>query len=351
MKIFNCKFYDGISSKRISACVELHQDYLKINDDFTWKYQDIFIVEDEKKLQKLIISSLENKDARLHILQKTTYDFLKNKIKFLNKKARIEFNSLFKNLIALAAFVVFIALSFPHINRLASSMISNQYLKKIGDELITKMRETGNICTSSQESRALQNFADKISGKKNLYKIYVKKDDSINAFALPGNYILLNYALIEKTQNANQLALVIALEIGHISQNHHKNLYATSILLSNFFASNSYQIISLLSFLKYSREYEKEADKYALKFAKENKIDASELINFFEILQKNQKNLPNLFKYLSTHPSNQDRISAIKNFAKNQDKNFTKIISDEDFAVIKKININCKKEEPPICKK
>ena len=52
------------------------------------------------------------------------------------------------------------------------------------------------------------------------YITFVVRDDSINAFALPGGFIGVNYGLILTTNNEAQLASVLAHETAHVTQRH-----------------------------------------------------------------------------------------------------------------------------------
>src|SRR5699024_11047147 len=52
------------------------------------------------------------------------------------------------------------------------------------------------------------------------FHFFIVRDNTINAFALPGGYIGVQTGLITATRDASELAAVMAHEIGHVAQHH-----------------------------------------------------------------------------------------------------------------------------------
>ncbi|MFC1709220.1 M48 family metallopeptidase [Candidatus Omnitrophota bacterium] len=152
-----------------------------------------------------------------------------------------------------------------------------------------------------------------------------EKEDGadINAFALPGGYIYLYDGLVEFAGNDDQLACVIAHEVGHIVAKHSiKKLQAAMgyTLLSiavmstgnaDFARGVNYAFFNLL--LAYSREDELLADKLGARYAKEAGYNPRAMMDFLEKLREKQKKDPlrarNVYR---THPYFSERITAIK---------------------------------------
>ena len=156
----------------------------------------------------------------------------------------------------------------------------------------------------------------------------VKVIDSaeINAFALPGGFLYVHRGLIEAAENEAELVGVMAHEIAHVIARHGieqaskgELLNYASIPLIFFGGFGGYlvrQVAGLaipLTFLKFSRGAEKEADRLGAQYIWAAGYDPHALISFFEKLQSQDKRKPGMLsKLFSTHPLTGDRIGEIR---------------------------------------
>ncbi len=95
------------------------------------------------------------------------------------------------------------------------------------------------------------------------YQIFITKDPTPNAKALPGGIILLNVGLISQMENEAQLAYIICHEMAHIKKHHLFQIYEKTMMakekeLNTTFSDRGYRQ------LQYSREFESEADAVGL---------------------------------------------------------------------------------------
>ena len=148
----------------------------------------------------------------------------------------------------------------------------------------------------------------------------IHNDDVINAFAAPGGYLYFYTGLIKFLDNEAQLAGVMAHEIAHADRRHSTQIltrqYGFSILLSIVMGDNPTvleQILSQLALggtmLKYSRDNEYEADKYAITYLYDTDYHPLEMANFFNKMMGSTQKIP---EFLSTHPSDENRIKNIE---------------------------------------
>jgi len=152
-----------------------------------------------------------------------------------------------------------------------------------------------------------------------------EKEDGadINAFALPGGYVYLYDGLVEFADSDDEIACVIAHEIGHIVAKHSiKKLQAAMgyTLLSiaamgtgdaEFANGINYAFLNLL--LAYSREDELLADKLGARYAERAGYDPRGMINFLEKLREKQRKEPLRAKNVyRTHPHFSERTTTIK---------------------------------------
>jgi predicted Zn-dependent protease len=150
----------------------------------------------------------------------------------------------------------------------------------------------------------------------------------INAMALPGGYIYVTRGMLSHLNNEDQLASVLAHEIGHVTARHAarqawqqqlgQGLLLGGALLGQGLGLPAQDILNLggmaaqLLFLRYSREDELEADQLSVEYSSLAGYDPAEVIYFFQTLnriqEKEGQGMPN---FLSTHPNPGDRVQRI----------------------------------------
>src|SRR5437016_1765991 len=156
------------------------------------------------------------------------------------------------------------------------------------------------------------------------FTIKVIDSDEVNAFALPGGFFYVNSGLVLRAQEESELAGVMAHEIAHVAARHGtKNATKGEILQwasipAMIFIPYSmagyamYQGLNLaipLTFLKFSRDAEREADFLGLQYMYKTGYDPNSYVTFFERIQADEKRRPGTIpKVFSTHPPTPDRI-------------------------------------------
>jgi len=152
---------------------------------------------------------------------------------------------------------------------------------------------------------------------------------TVNAMAIPGGHIYVTRGMLSHLNSEDQLAVVLAHEIGHITARHAarrawqqqfgQGLLLGGAILGQVFGLPAEQLLNLggtatqLIFLRYSREDELEADRLSVEYCSLAGYDPREATDFFralsQIQEKEGAGLPN---FLSTHPNPGDRVQRIK---------------------------------------
>jgi len=158
------------------------------------------------------------------------------------------------------------------------------------------------------------------------WEIVVFKDDSANAFALPGGKIGVNTGLLKVAENQHQLATVIGHEVAHV-QAHHSNERVSQkfavdqgMSLLNAIASpqtgTGQALMGLLGvgaeygiLLPFSRVQESEADVLGLELMARAGFDPRESVKLWINMSRTNSGQPP--EFLSTHPSDSSRISGL----------------------------------------
>ncbi len=185
------------------------------------------------------------------------------------------------------------------------------------------------ICAAGSRSQKfqparMQQLLDSLSGlmegdRRKFYISVVDKDET-NALALPGGHIVVYSQLLEQISSENELAMILAHELGHFAARDHLRGLGRSFLffiVTNFaFGGQSESVKQFMNSSgilqnNYSRQQEFAADKYALNLLVKKYGHAGGATDFFKRLAEKEK-LPQLAQYLSTHPASQTRIKALE---------------------------------------
>ncbi|HMB29265.1 MAG TPA: M48 family metallopeptidase [Blastocatellia bacterium] len=199
----------------------------------------------------------------------------------------------------------------------------------IGRQLSAEVDRSSKLINDPIVSEYINRVAQNIvlhSDSKVPFTIKVVDSAEVNAFALPGGFLYVNRGLLEAADNEAEVAGVIAHEVSHVAARHGMEQASKgelfnylSIPLIFFGGIGGYAIrqgLGLavpLTFLKFSRGAEKEADRLGAQYMWAAGYDPNALITFFEKLQAKDKKKPGtLSKLFSTHPMTGDRITEVR---------------------------------------
>jgi len=143
--------------------------------------------------------------------------------------------------------------------------------------------------------------------------------DEINAFTLPGGYVFINSALVELSGNEAELASALAHEVGHVAARHATrqasrdrlmNIGALPIaVLGGPLAHLGTNAMMPLASMKFSREFESEADLLGIQYLWKAGYDPNASVDLFEALASTEKRQPgSVAKLFRAHPLTPDRI-------------------------------------------
>ena len=158
------------------------------------------------------------------------------------------------------------------------------------------------------------------------FTIKVIDTDEINAFALPGGFFYVNSGLILAADNEAELAGVMAHEIGHVAACHvareqTRSNIANLASIGLIFIPGGWAVyqgaqaalsIGLpLTFMKFSRTFEAQADFLGMEYMYKAGYDPQSFVSFFEKIQAQEKKKPGtIAKAFASHPMTDDRVAA-----------------------------------------
>src|SRR5271156_1025176 len=154
------------------------------------------------------------------------------------------------------------------------------------------------------------------------FTIKVIDSDVVNAMALPGGFFYVNSGLILAADEEAEMAGVMAHEIAHVSACHYGREMTRAqllqmasiplIFIGGPIGYGAYEASGLaipMTFLKFSRTFEAQADYLGVQYMYRAGYDPSAFVSFFEKIQAMEKKKPGtLSKAFDTHPQTPDRI-------------------------------------------
>lgn len=154
------------------------------------------------------------------------------------------------------------------------------------------------------------------------WRFAVLDTDEVNAFAAPGGFIYVTKGLMKMCQSEDELAGVVAHEMGHVDSKHsvrqaEKSGLMTALVIGMGLYKKTKKaapfaaIAAYFANLKFSRDDEFEADACAVKYTHAAGYDPNGLLKFFDKINNDSK-ASKVTKYFSTHPPTNDRIKAVK---------------------------------------
>ncbi|MEW5895048.1 MAG: M48 family metalloprotease [Candidatus Omnitrophota bacterium] len=199
--------------------------------------------------------------------------------------------------------------------------------ERIGASVADQMERNFEFDVDYAANERLNMILDKIAAvcdrKELVYTVKIINEEEINAVSLPGGYVYMFKGLMDKLKSDDELAAVIAHEVGHITARHsmkrlqaahgYSLLQVLAIATDQIALAQGTAIAFQNVFLAYSRQDEFQADKLSVRYLKRAGYDPMAIVKVLEYLQEEQrKRAPSTLAYFRTHPYIQERIGVVK---------------------------------------
>lgn len=214
--------------------------------------------------------------------------------------------------------------------RWLASMMPDTVRRTLGEHTVRSITESRPVCDAPAGRRAVEAMTQRLMqglADKPPFQVVVVDWDLVNAFATPGDRIVLTKGLIEKAESADEVAGVLAHEMGHSTLLHPETslvrvigMSAAVELLLGGGSGTLANVGVLLTQLSYTRQAEEEADEEALTLLERSGIAAKGLGDFFRRVNKmeGQEDAKaesgrngGLIDILRTHPPTNERIARV----------------------------------------
>jgi len=179
-------------------------------------------------------------------------------------------------------------------------------------------------------------------------KVHILNSNEVNAYALPGNHLVLCKELILSSNNESELCGVICHELAHIERDHVvKKLVkeiGLSVLISTTIGNSSPDIISssikTLSSTAYDRNLEREADLTAVDYMINSDIDPLPFADFLSRTWGDESEIMENLSWVSTHPEANARSEYIIAYCNDYNWGSTEVLAPSTW-----INLKSKLED------
>ncbi len=209
------------------------------------------------------------------------------------------------------------------INKGSLNIYSHEREFQLGQQLAAEVEASSHLLRDPRVQGYVDDLVQNLvrhSDAQAPFTVRVIDSDDLNAFALPGGFLYVNTGLILEAQTEAELAGVLAHEIAHVTARHATKQASKRQLFELFSLPLLFvggpvgygiqQAVSLavpLTFLKFSRNAEREADFLGLQYSYEAGFDPVGLVDFLEHLREADQE-GRLASAFSSHPMTRDRI-------------------------------------------
>lgn len=216
---------------------------------------------------------------------------------------------------AAAGVIIFLVLSAP---AWIAPHIPRSWEDRLGDAMVGDFG--GRVCETPASLAAIAKLQRQLGADVPIRQIAIANIGMVNAVALPGGRILLFQGLIKEAKSPDELAGVLAHEIGHVR--HRDTLTALvrqlglSVVLGGFNGQVGGAVNGLLA-MSYSREAERAADTYSIDTLRAADISPLPTAAFFDKLSKlsGGERLERSMSWMASHPVSTERKQAFERSA------------------------------------
>lgn len=244
--------------------------------------------------------------------------------------------------LCLQAAVVQAQTALPDLGDSAQAEFTPQMERRVGEQIMRQIRRDPDYISDPEVSDYIQSLGRRLaavsSDQRQEFEFFVVRDPMVNAFAMPGGFIGVHSGLIVAASSESELAAVMAHEVAHVTQRHlarqlqrqnQVSMLSLAGLVVGLIAARSNpqaaaaaitgaQAVPVATFLSYSRDFEREADRVGFGYLQQSGFDVFGMPAFFERLQQSSRFYDNNAPaYLRTHPITSERLADMQNRVEN----------------------------------
>jgi Zn-dependent protease with chaperone function len=335
MSGYRGSYNDGRRAARVEVSVSLDVTGLRLSDAAgerlaLWPYEELAYLGEVFESGPLRLTCRTEEGARLSLADRALLEDLVDRAPQLALRRRgwaqrtLRWTASLMLAVAVLTGVLWFAL--PRFAEATAEVIPVAWEVDLGERVFgqvleffaTAGGERPRFCEAEAGRRVLDRLTDRLAEVAQApyrFRVSVLDIGVTNAFALPGGRIVLFKGLIDFAESPDEVAGVLAHEMGHVTHRHGTAGIVKSLGLAFFFGvmlgDLGSGIVGLagetLVSTSFSREAEADADATARALLGRAGLTAGGVAAFFARLEERYGDTPAALALLSTHPSNESR--------------------------------------------
>lgn len=290
-------YFDGETVVPHNVRLEIVGEVLKIQPDegglaTRWAFPTIRLMNRSLDGGRLELASTDHGDARLVVENRLEVERLIAAVPDLDGPVPTHsWTRAGKVVAGLLGLCALIGVLMWQAARVLPVLLDDEYQSALGKGLANSFAEPG-LCESGPGNAALSKMLDRVGGTLpdgRRPEVRIVDRDLVNAVAFPGAQILIFRGLLDMADGPDMVAGVLAHEVGHIRYRHpmrglirHMGITVVFEILTG--GSGFSTLAGTLILLKNSRDFEVEADEYAIARLRAAGADPAALADFFKAL-------------------------------------------------------------------
>lgn len=236
-------------------------------------------------------------------------------------------------LVLLAIFLAGLGLLWMQKDRIVdyiADKIPVSWEESLGRQAFEQVRAEGKLLTNSPWQPRVDAITARllpaVQSSGYTFQFHIMSDTNVNAFAMPGGYVVILTGLLEHAESAEEVAGVLAHELAHVTRRHSlRNIIKSAglvVMLQALFgdvsglAAVAAEGSRFLLQQKFSRDFEREADDTGWSYLLAAQVDPRGMTRFFEKMkllaqEMGMGAMEGSLSLLSTHPASQERIDRL----------------------------------------
>ena len=289
---------------------------------------------DQAGRASILLSRSDDPLSRLSIRGKGPVDHIKKLAPDLLKRPPVEnVGRMVKwGLGAIASVALIIFVLVPVMADQLAEFLPPEGEKALGDKTFEQIRVALNqagaaplpLCTAPAGTAALEKMRVRLNAEGDLpypLQVHVLDHDLVNAFALPGGHVALFRGLIEAAETPEEVAAVLAHEVGHVAHRDPTrdalrsagSIGVLGLLFGDFAGGTAVLFMAnQLINASYSQAAEAGADEFAHEVLTDAEVSPGALGTMFARLRDKHGDAEGIIAHLASHPTMADRIEAAR---------------------------------------